>query len=367
MNLYFRSDTLALISSPEFRQALGGHGVTRGDTPELRVQFVRMSDGVIIDPFGPDYTMNFSAKEVGVFDGLPLVAVGTAVRTSTIAGTAPNEVETDVAYTFTPSFNTAELNTELNVGEGTDADHIDLNAQFEFLKDGVRTSTQRFTLRVDNDVVRETDLLPDDLPSLLGEPLGVATLDADGKVPASQLPDISKNIKVTVADQTARYALTLQQVQNGDYVFQTDTSVLYEVTDQTALNGAGGYTALATVTWGQVTGKPDLSRSFGITVDGAGTALTAGSKGFITVPYDCTITNWYLAADASGDVIFDIKRGGTSLVGTGNFPTLSTAQSGNAAVSGWTSVAVTAGDILEFEITGTPATITRVNLTIKAS
>ena len=112
-----------------------------------------------------------------------------------------------------------------------------------------------------------------------------------------------------------------------------------------------------------------IVRTFGITVDGAGAALTAGSKGFLTVPYSCAITNWYLAADQAGDVVFDVKRGGTSIIGTGNAPTLSTAQSGNAAVSGWDSVAVAEGevDILEFEITGTPASITRVNLVLKAS
>lgn len=66
----------------------------------------------------------------------------------------------------------------------------------------------------------------------------------------------SVDIKITVADQTARYALTVSQVQNGDFVFQTDTGVLYEVTDQTNLGNANGYTALATVPWGSVTGKP---------------------------------------------------------------------------------------------------------------
>ena len=107
--------------------------------------------------------------------------------------------------------------------------------------------------------------------------------------------------------------------------------------------------------------------SFGITVDGAGTTLTNGSKGFVTIPYDCTITNWYLAADQAGYVQFDIKRGGTSIIGTGNTPAILGYQTANAAVSGWDSVAVTAGDVLEFEITGTTQGITRVNLVIKAS
>ena len=77
--------------------------------------------------------------------------------------------------------------------------------------------------------------------------------------------------KVTIDDEDARFHLTTADVQNGDYVLQTNTYVLYEVTDQTALDGAGGYTALATVTWGQVTGKPTF-----------GTAATAASSDFAT-------------------------------------------------------------------------------------
>jgi hypothetical protein len=108
-----------------------------------------------------------------------------------------------------------------------------------------------------------------------------------------------------------------------------------------------------------------VTNSFGITVDGSGSVVTTGSKGFVTVPYTCTITNWYLAADQSGSVVIDIKRSGTSIIGAGNKPTLSSAISGNAAVSSWTSVAVTAGDILEF-VVDSASTLTRVNLVIKA-
>ena len=113
-------------------------------------------------------------------------------------------------------------------------------------------------------------------------------------------------------------------------------------------------------------------KTFGITVDGAGQVLTTGSKGFVTIPYDCTITNWYLVADTFGGSTFDIKRDGTSLVGTGNFPSLLDPETGytvsrNAAVSGWTSVAITAGDILEFVSTNESTEgATKVNLVIKA-
>jgi hypothetical protein len=87
-------------------------------------------------------------------------------------------------------------------------------------------------------------------------PNGVATLDNAGKIPESQLPSISVDARITVANQTERFALTTAQVQNGDYVYQSDTSVLYMVTDQTALNSNNGYTALATVEWSAVTNKP---------------------------------------------------------------------------------------------------------------
>lgn len=112
-------------------------------------------------------------------------------------------------------------------------------------------------------------------------------------------------------------------------------------------------------TTNQVTG------SLGVSVDGQGGVISTGSKGFITIPYNCTITNWYVSADVSGSIQFDVKRSGTSIVGGGgNKPLLSSAQSGNAAVSGWTSTTVTAGDIIEWNI-DIAATITNATVILK--
>jgi hypothetical protein len=105
---------------------------------------------------------------------------------------------------------------------------------------------------------------------------------------------------------------------------------------------------------------------FGITIDGNGYDPGTGSKGYITLPYSGTITNWYLAANTAGSCVIDVKRSGTSIVGAGNKPTLSSAQSGNAAVSSWTSTAVSAGDIIEFNLNSI-TTITRVNLMIQVT
>jgi len=103
---------------------------------------------------------------------------------------------------------------------------------------------------------------------------------------------------------------------------------------------------------------------FGITIDGGGAVPGTGSKGFITIPYSGTITNWYLAADQAGSCVIDVKISGSSIIGTGNKPTLSSVQTGNAAVSGWTSTSISAGDIIEFNLNSV-TTITRVNLVIK--
>lgn len=122
---------------------------------------------------------------------------------------------------------------------------------------------------------------------------------------------------------------------------------------QAATSSQNGYAST-----NQITG------SIGISVDGLGVVVGTGSKGFVTIPYNCTITNWYVSADISGSIQFDIKRSGTSIIGAGNKPLLSTAISGNAAVSGWTSATVTAGDILEWYV-DTATTITNATVTLK--
>lgn len=66
---------------------------------------------------------------------------------------------------------------------------------------------------------------------------------------------------VVVANQTERYALTNEIVQNGDVVKQQDTGSLYFVKDDTHLDGASGYENFSTgtasaVDWSGITNKP---------------------------------------------------------------------------------------------------------------
>jgi hypothetical protein len=112
----------------------------------------------------------------------------------------------------------------------------------------------------------------------------------------------------------------------------------------------------------------------GVTVDGGGSVVTAGSKGFISIPISGTITRWTLMADQSGDVEFDVTLDDpgstypptTSIVASAP-PELSAADyATNSTLTGWTT-AVTAGDVFGFAIAGTPASIERVTLQIEVT
>lgn len=110
-----------------------------------------------------------------------------------------------------------------------------------------------------------------------------------------------------------------------------------------------------------------LIASVGITVDGGGSVPTTGSKGFVVVPYACTINSVTLLANASGSIVFDIKKStyagfptNTSIVASAP-PTLSSVQKNqDTTLTGWTT-SVSAGDVLEFLVSSV-ATVTRVNL-----
>lgn len=70
-------------------------------------------------------------------------------------------------------------------------------------------------------------------------------LDNDGLIPLSYIPKDAFQDCVTVQDDTARFALTTDDVQNGDCVYVNSTQIMYFVVDDTKLDLAAGYKALA--------------------------------------------------------------------------------------------------------------------------
>ena len=178
----------------------------------------------------------------------------------------------------------------------------------------------------------------------------------------------------------------------------TSTSASYALTASFSLNGGGGGTtntgsllvtasiAGSTITFtkgdgstfpivvpagsgsGTVSGGA-LSGSFGITIDGAGSVITLGNKGYATIPYSGTITGWTMIANQTGNCVIDVwKAAGTIPTGADTItgtekPTLSSQQiASDLSLSSWTT-SVTAGDVFAFYV-DSASTITRVNLSI---
>lgn len=99
---------------------------------------------------------------------------------------------------------------------------------------------------------------------------GVISID---RLPAAAVPTL-----VVVADQTARYALTIAQVQKGDTVKQTDTNTMYYVVDDANLGNAAGYDSYdATVDWSSITSIPTPVSSLTGTNTGDETDVRIGS------------------------------------------------------------------------------------------
>jgi hypothetical protein len=112
--------------------------------------------------------------------------------------------------------------------------------------------------------------------------------------------------------------------------------------------------------------------SLGITIDGGGSAIQTGQKGSITVPFACTISSWWLTADASGSIAIDVWKAswddfpptsGDSVCG-GAKPSLSSQQKNkNESLTAWTT-AIAAGDVLAFNV-DSASTVTKVTLVLK--
>jgi len=103
------------------------------------------------------------------------------------------------------------------------------------------------------------------------------------------------------------------------------------------------------------------------TIDGGGAVISTGSKGFLQIPFGCTIYGWTLLADQAGSIVIDVKKSTyagfptTSSITGSAIPTLSAVQkNASSTLTGWTT-AITSGDILEYSVSSC-TTITRATL-----
>jgi hypothetical protein len=148
--------------------------------------------------------------------------------------------------------------------------------------------------------------------------------------------------------------------------------------------GTDAITALAAsvITTGTIASArlPARIGAVGIVIDGGGSVITTGVKGFVEVPFAGTITAATLlstdAAVTSGSIVIDIWKDTyanypptvADTITASAKPTLSSAtKSRDITLTGWTT-AISAGDILGFNVVSA-ATLTRVllSLTVQAT
>jgi hypothetical protein len=112
-----------------------------------------------------------------------------------------------------------------------------------------------------------------------------------------------------------------------------------------------------------------LKTEIGVIIDGSGSVISTGSKGYRYINNAGTITGWAIIADVSGSVSIDIKKSTysgfpttTSICG-GNYPSLSSAQKNvDTTLSGWTTT-ISSGDVIEF-VVNSASTITKLTLVL---
>ena len=150
----------------------------------------------------------------------------------------------------------------------------------------------------------------------------------------------------------------------------TQTSAVWEIPLATITVTA----ALAAIATGNIADarKNLASGSLGYLIDGGGVAITTGSKGFIQVPFSCTLIGWTLLGDQSGAAVIDVKSQtvatwpatttSTSSIAASDKPTLATHKIAKGLCTGWTA-AIAEGDLLEINV-DSATTVTRLTLQI---
>lgn len=100
----------------------------------------------------------------------------------------------------------------------------------------------------------------------------------------------------------------------------------------------------------------NLETYFDLYLEGIRTGSTiavptpGGQHCLFTVPFNCTITGFTIASDISGSTMIDVLSSGTSLVGTGNMPTLTNTTKTSALAVGWTNVTLVKNDVISLSL-----------------
>jgi len=115
----------------------------------------------------------------------------------------------------------------------------------------------------------------------------------------------------------------------------------------------------------------NLMKSIGITIDGGGSAITSGVKGFVEVPFACTVISATILGDQSGSIAVETWRTNSASIpptraGAMFTNYLTTAQaSTDTTFSGNTSLALANQDRIGFNVTTNALSLTRITLQLR--
>lgn len=110
------------------------------------------------------------------------------------------------------------------------------------------------------------------------------------------------------------------------------------------------------------------------TIDGGGSAITTGQKGYIEIPFACTITAARSFADQSGSIVVDVwadsyanypPTDADSITASAPITISATTKSQDTTLTGW-DTAIAAGDILGFNVDSV-STITRLTIVLSVT
>lgn len=164
---------------------------------------------------------------------------------------APGSTDT---YTITLSDGTTQTFQVYNGKDGNWSwDMISTN-NLSDLKDKAQARTN---LEVYSKIETDNKLSAKQSTSTKNQANGYAGLDSNKKLDPSVIPVIATTETHTVANATARLALTPEQVQRGDYAIQTDTGEKYILSGENPAS-ENDWTLVADTTpdWSQITNKP---------------------------------------------------------------------------------------------------------------
>ncbi len=308
------------------------------------------------DTNGCDMTMG----ETGARDGFLMVIVNTSANTAT----------------FTGSSGVLELDATVALGQYDTLALIyrtDRWVQFGASGgggSGAPTSSQYVTLATDGTLSNERVLTAGTGISVTdagaGSTVTVAlsggTIDATAEL-SGAVPVANGGTNLTAAaddNVMVGNATTWQSKALADCDNATTSKLLYDTTTNAFSCGSDQ-------------GAGSVVRNLGIVIDGGGSTITTGVKGFVHAPAACTITSaTLLSTDASvtsGSIVIDVWKDTyanypptvADTITASAKPTLSSAtKSQDSTLTGWTT-SVSAGDILGFKVDSV-TTVTRVAL-----